>query len=266
MPILPCAICDRQFNAGSTRAKYCSQGCRSAGTARAKAAYMRQWHAEYRSANGKSQSADFRRRARGLDPELVINCSFCKEPLENVRSDMARYPMHKKCRALAPDWMGKGRDNPRRSSFQAKIDKAASGTTSKRVFTCGGCRWCGEYFVGVGVYCSKKCSASAQFTRRGSGKSFKISPRARLEIYERDAWVCQLCFNQVDPSLRHRDLWSATLDHIIPQALTIVPDHSPSNLRLAHMWCNSARGDGSNMTEAEFLERVAAHFGSELAA
>lgn len=74
----------------------------------------------------------------------------------------------------------------------------------------------------------------------------KFSRQFRLAIYERDGWTCQLCGDPVDWTLDPFDPWAATLDHIVCQAWTDEPDHSPSNLRLAHRWCNSLRGDESH--------------------
>lgn len=65
----------------------------------------------------------------------------------------------------------------------------------------------------------------------------------RQEVYDRDGWVCQICFEPVDPALDASDQWAATLDHIVPRSYTLIPDDSPENLRLAHRWCNSVRGD-----------------------
>jgi hypothetical protein len=52
--------------------------------------------------------------------------------------------------------------------------------------------------------------------------------------------------------------YAASLDHIIPQSMQLIPDHSPSNLRLVHRWCNSARGDGTNMAKDELIARATA--------
>ena len=71
-----------------------------------------------------------------------------------------------------------------------------------------------------------------------------INPIQRNAIYVRDNWVCQICRKPVDRTLDHAtDPMGATLDHITPQSLSDEPDHSPSNLRLAHRVCNSARGN-----------------------
>ena len=74
--------------------------------------------------------------------------------------------------------------------------------------------------------------------------AIQISDRDRLAIYERDCWTCQLCGVAVDCTLDPiRDAMAATLDHIQPRSLTLFPDDSPENLRLAHRACNSARGN-----------------------
>lgn len=109
----------------------------------------------------------------------------------------------------------------------------------------GSCGWCGEYFIGCAAdishaprYCSDRCRVNA-----GKSRTRFLIPRAqRLAIYERDGWVCQLCSDPVDPELGPADPWAATLDHIECQSWGTA-DHSPKNLRLAHRWCNSVRGD-----------------------
>ena len=73
--------------------------------------------------------------------------------------------------------------------------------------------------------------------------AIQISRRDRMAIYERDGWRCQLCQEPVDPSLEPQHRLAATLDHIAPRSLTLFPDDSPQNLRLAHRSCNSARGN-----------------------
>lgn len=123
------------------------------------------------------------------------------------------------------------------------------GRTWKLIIS-GPCEWCGTNFTDVatciekaGRYCSKRCQRYATKSRHGK---FVIKPSVRQAIYERDGWTCQLCAEPVDPDLGPADPWGATLDHIVCRAWTDEPDHSPSNLRLAHRWCNSLRGDESH--------------------
>lgn len=118
----------------------------------------------------------------------------------------------------------------------------------------GPCSWCGERFTatstaGTERYCSKRCASRAY--KLGSGR-FAISARARLAIYERDAWTCQLCMEPVEASLMALDPlndWAPSLDHIVPQSKG--GTHGEDNLRLAHRWCNAVRGDDSYYTEAD---------------
>ena len=67
----------------------------------------------------------------------------------------------------------------------------------------------------------------------------------RLAVYDRDGWVCQLCFEPVDPSLGPNTRFAASLDHIVCQSWG-KPDHSPENLRLVHRACNSRRNNRRN--------------------
>jgi 5-methylcytosine-specific restriction endonuclease McrA len=122
-----------------------------------------------------------------------------------------------------------------------------------RTFVEGPCAWCGDRFTIVDQlqarYCSARCGRAAGKAGR---RRFNVSPLVRREVYERDGWVCQLCKDPVDPGLPTSDAWAATLDHIIPQAWVLVPDHRPENLRLTHRWCNSVRGDESHYDESWF--------------
>ena len=78
-----------------------------------------------------------------------------------------------------------------------------------------------------------------------------IGRARRQSLYQRDGWTCQLCTGPVDPELPPLDNWAASLDHIIPRSRG--GDHSDENLRLAHRWCNSVRGDDTYYTAADLV-------------
>lgn len=61
------------------------------------------------------------------------------------------------------------------------------------------------------------------------------------DVFERDAWMCGLCQEHVDSSLRYPDPLSASLDHIVP--LSLGGDHTPANVQLAHWVCNVRKGN-----------------------
>jgi hypothetical protein len=65
--------------------------------------------------------------------------------------------------------------------------------------------------------------------------------RKRLDIYERDGWICQLCFDPVDRRLDNPHPLSHSLDHKVPRADGGA--NTPDNLQLAHAICNHVRGD-----------------------
>lgn len=56
---------------------------------------------------------------------------------------------------------------------------------------------------------------------------------------------CGICGNEVDKTLRWPDPGSPTVDHVVPLADLAATGGNPldpSNLRLAHLGCNSRRG------------------------
>lgn len=133
-------------------------------------------------------------------------------------------------------------------ALHAFITKAPSPQRhTPRTWTNGQCLACASVFTdrqGQARYCSRECGR--RHTRREwKERTNRIVPRAvRAQVYKRDAGICQLCTLPVDMSLPWNDDWAASLDHIICQSWTLIPDHSPSNLRLAHRMCNSVRADG----------------------
>lgn len=131
----------------------------------------------------------------------------------------------------------------------------------KRWFACT-CRVCGTPFITVAPYthCSDECRKvtrrSINQARKAREGKFSIADSARLAIYERDAWACQICGTETSRTYSWDDPLSPTLDHIIPQSRQLLPDHTPANLRLAHALCNSLRGNGTNIPEGELKARA----------
>ena len=66
----------------------------------------------------------------------------------------------------------------------------------------------------------------------------KSEPYLREEIFERDGWVCQLCDEPIDPTIRYEDDPGecATIDHVVP--LSLGGDDTPANVQAAHGSCN----------------------------
>ena len=68
------------------------------------------------------------------------------------------------------------------------------------------------------------------------------------KVFDRDGWVCKICGESIDKSLRWPDPGSVSLDHIIP--LSKGGLHSYDNCQAAHFGCNSRKG-GRILGEAE---------------
>lgn len=61
------------------------------------------------------------------------------------------------------------------------------------------------------------------------------------EIAQRDGWRCGICHRRVEAKAVYPDPGSASLDHILP--LSRGGTHEPSNVQLAHLRCNVAKGN-----------------------
>lgn len=73
----------------------------------------------------------------------------------------------------------------------------------------------------------------------------KISLKDLWNRDKRRCWICQRSVRFID----------ATRDHVVPVSLG--GSHAQSNLRLAHEWCNSARGNQvSAILQSDALEAM----------
>ncbi|MFF7191782.1 HNH endonuclease [Streptomyces sp. NPDC008222] len=66
-------------------------------------------------------------------------------------------------------------------------------------------------------------------------------PVLLADIAERDGWRCHICGKAVNSKLKWPHVKSASLDHLVP--LSKGGAHDPANVRLAHLGCNSAKGN-----------------------
>lgn len=128
------------------------------------------------------------------------------------------------------------------------------------------CKECGQSFTPEygdkrTVFCSSKCQSKCEKkllrktdkykeyrrnmnkNRRAKKRGAFVSKVIRQEIFDRDKWICQLCFKRVDKNLSYPHMMSASLDHIIPIAKG--GTHEPKNCQLAHFICNSRKSDGA---------------------
>lgn len=63
---------------------------------------------------------------------------------------------------------------------------------------------------------------------------------------DRDGWICWLCDGSIDPTIKHPDRRCATIDHVVPlnpRDGGPAGTHTWDNVRIAHLACNTAKGD-----------------------
>lgn len=62
----------------------------------------------------------------------------------------------------------------------------------------------------------------------------------KLEVFERDGWICGICAEPVDPDREYPDRMSASMDHVVPLALG--GQHTWDNVQCSHLHCNIEKG------------------------
>lgn len=237
---------------------YAKYRCRCNDCRAAKRAVMREYAARRRA---QGRPLTYRRRyepracewcSTEFDARMDTASRFCSNDCANLRQvedGEARRVAH--LSTIAPVHVG-----PRPESWGYAPPIEATVVTLPKwwgVITNGPCSWCGTVFTSTGhdaKYCSKKCASAKSKASRG--ERFQPSPILRRAIYERDGWVCQLCGDPTDPNADPWSDWYPSLDHIIPQSHTLIPDHSAENLRCCHRWCNAVRGNLTHYTDADF--------------
>lgn len=130
----------------------------------------------------------------------------------------------------------------------------------------GVCAECGRDYVkskhalSFSRVCGKRCKAR-YWKRRNPARRRLLNERHRMRkrgafvadviarvIFERDAWICQLCKGPVRQDLPAGHPRAATLDHVVP--LSRGGTHEPANVQLAHHACNSSKRDGRRSVAA----------------
>ena len=86
----------------------------------------------------------------------------------------------------------------------------------------------------------RRISSNAARHERRKRKEAGAEKFDPLEIYERDSWICQLCKEPVDRTLRWPAALSASLDHKVP--LAAGGAHTRNNTQIARLICNIRKG------------------------
>ena len=92
-------------------------------------------------------------------------------------------------------------------------------------------------------FCSEECNSAAHQLMRNLARRAGDIERSvvfRLQIAERDNWICGICDEEVDRTLSHPDPMCASVDHVIPLARGGTNDLD--NLQISHLRCNLSKG------------------------
>lgn len=236
-----CQPCRRTAPPRTHDASGYRRGCRCAACKEDVAAKARQRYAQ-RRAEGRPASTYL--ESKCMTCEGAFNARkrdggysrYCSIQCANVARNLAR---------------GFSPRPPKKSAFRKRAEKVAKAALEgssggKRVWVQGACIVCEAQYLSPGTasrYCSRTCRA---LNRQ---RSFGLSWLDRMAIFARDGWACQICLEQVDYTADHLSDWYPSLDHIVPRAHGGSDD--PGNLRTAHRWCNSVRGDLSHYTDRD---------------
>lgn len=90
-------------------------------------------------------------------------------------------------------------------------------------------------------FCSQRCrDRDLRARRRARQHGATLTPGRRYEVFERDAWICQLCGGLVERDALVPEDQAPVIDHVI--ALALGGEHGPDNWQTAHFLCNSLKG------------------------
>lgn len=125
------------------------------------------------------------------------------------------------------------------------------------------CKNCGKNFISknadiigvpslhLGNYCSDKCNKSilrAREARSSHNRRMKLKGGDLIDLYnladikQWNCWICKEEINKQAKHFRHNiNLYGPSIDHIVP--LSKGGTHIWSNVELAHVICNSLRGN-----------------------
>ena len=209
---LECAKCGKRFESHTLQSKYCSSSCRAP-------------ESVYKTKKNGPTCAECgvqMHRGKGVLPQGQARCLKCKNGgLGYFVKDGGRWSHGLSAHAQGCRCdvcvMAKREAN---MAYKARV-KAEYGVNPSTMYR-------RRYRERTGL-------------RYQMGTKDWISAKLRLEIYERDGWVCHLCNEPVERAAHFNDDLAPSLDHLVPRSKGGSDD--PENLKTAHRGCNSARRD-----------------------
>src|SRR5215469_2127600 len=209
-PTMKCALCGGKFQSKRSDAIYCSQKCNN------RAAY-----------------------AVRYPPIIPRECEYCEEIYQPVKKKSARY-CGKECQNKA--WY----DTNYTPVIPAMI-----------TVTCEYCEMEFQAWRTTRRYCSKRCGFYAhpdRWARSNKARAERYGVEYegdidRLEILNRDNWVCHICSCPIGQSHVWPDGRMGSMDHVVP--VSMGGPHTRGNLRAAHLRCNIRKSNRLSLVMSE---------------
>lgn len=115
------------------------------------------------------------------------------------------------------------------------------------------CEHCGGFYFGRGKFCSEECRR-VSLNHYYSMKNDRRRKKARTEesksisiqaLFTRDNGICWICGGKCDMNADTNSNEYPSIDHVVP--VSCGGKDEWDNVRLAHRWCNSKRGNREKM-------------------
>lgn len=261
--MVSCQVCNELFKPKTKKSIYCSLECRK----KAFLAGKRIREKEYRQANKQlpipeegiykclNCKKDFERgKGKGSYKYCSRECSF-----EHKKASIKKEKL-KTCIICGKQYKGKCSSDCYKTKNRLLAQEYDRKMHAEKAFKC---KYCSIIFVPSykdkhRIFCSDNCSK--KYKRNKEGRSFNVRAKLILKrfygddyrkhyqkiepiiIYERDQWLCGICGHPIEKTQKSPLPNSPSIDHIIP--LSLGGEHKPNNLRAAHLYCNSIRGNG----------------------
>lgn len=227
-----CASCCETFTGSGARSRFCSDACRFGVATCVQCGTV--FHARPDN-TGRLCSVPcghaYRKASNAKIPTKVCNtCGEVKDKGEFYRGRASCKPC-----VIARNTMNPNKNANHRADHQRhKVERNASRVERQR--NEDGSRQARWNKTPAG----RRSKADASARRRAAKMGAACEKYARLDVYERDGGICQLCEMVVDLAVLWPDPQAFSIDHIVP--LILGGHDNMGNVQTSHLACNIAKG------------------------
>lgn len=193
---------------------------------------------------------------------IMLSCDTCGSVMRYAGSSLYKRVTCKECKRREHEQRKQNAENEK-ADRAAAIEQARADASKQRAMQHEArrreivCPVCGESFVTYNaqqIVCSAECGRKRANIRHTRRKDTRISKDKRIDkisldvLFRRDSGVCHICgkqcdwndYTQTDTAFIAGNLYPS-VDHVVPVSLGGADEWN--NVKLAHMLCNSKRGN-----------------------